>query len=149
MTVRIVPMTRAHIDAFMPYEHEMFGTEAWTAGSYRDELADTRYRHYVAAEDEDGTLLGWAGVMIVADTAQIMTVGVIPAAQKRGIGQRLLDALLDESRRRGAEAVVLEVRVDNEPALRLYRRNGFTDLRVRRGYYGHGRVDGLEMQRVL
>lgn len=149
MTVRIVPMTRAHIDAFMPYEHEMFGTEAWTAGSYRDELADTRYRHYVAAEDEDGTLLGWAGVMIVADTAQIMTVGVIPTAQKRGIGQRLLDALLDEARRRGAEAVVLEVRVDNEPALRLYRRNGFTDLRVRRGYYGHGRVDGLEMQRVL
>lgn len=149
MTVRIVPMTRAHIDAFMPYEHEMFGTEAWTAGSYRDELADTRFRHYVAAEDEDGTLLGWAGVMIVADTAQVMTVGVIPAAQKRGIGQRLLDALLDESRRRGAEAVVLEVRVDNEPALRLYRRNGFTDLRVRRGYYGHGRVDGLEMQRVL
>lgn len=149
MTARIVPMTRAHIDAFMPHEHEMFGTEAWTARSYRDELADTRYRHYVAAEDDDGALLGWAGVMVVGDSAQIMTIGVVPDAQRRGIGQLLLDALLDEARRRGAEAVFLEVRVDNAPALALYRRNGFTDLRVRRGYYGHGRVDGLEMQRAL
>src|SRR5438067_2279515 len=110
MTARIVPMTRAHIDAFMPYEHEMFGTEAWTARSYRDELADARYRHYVAAEDDDGELLGWAGLMIVGDSAQIMTIGVIPSAQRGGIGQLLLDALLDEARRRGAGAVYLEVR---------------------------------------
>ena len=149
MTARIVPMTAAHIDGFMPFEHEMFGTEAWTARSYRDELADKRYRHYVVAEDEDGTLLGWAGVMVVADTAQIMTVGVVPAAQRQGIGQLLVDALLDEARRRGAESVILEVRVDNAagaaplPPQRLRRPAG------RRGYYGHGRVDGLEMQRVL
>ncbi|MGN6606780.1 MAG: ribosomal protein S18-alanine N-acetyltransferase [Jatrophihabitans sp.] len=153
MTARIVPMTRAHIDALMPYEHEMFGTEAWSYASYRDELADKRFRAYYAAEDttdgRDGDLLGWAGVMVVGDTAQVLTVGVVPAARRRGIGQQLLDTLLDEARRRGAEQTVLEVRVDNEPALALYRRNGFADLRVRRGYYANGRVDALEMQRAL
>src|SRR5437763_12050358 len=107
MTSRIVPMTAAHIDAFMPYESEVFGTEAWTARSYRDELADRRFRHYVAAADEDASPLGWAGVMAVGDTAQAMTIGVVPAAQRRGVGQLLLDALLDEARGRGAEFVIL------------------------------------------
>ena len=56
----------------------MFGPEAWTADGYRDELADTRHRYYLAAVDEDGALLGWAGVRVIADTAEILTVGVIP-----------------------------------------------------------------------
>jgi ribosomal-protein-alanine N-acetyltransferase len=87
--------------------------------------------------------------MVVAEDAQILTIGTVPHRQREGIGQALLDELLDEAKRRGATAVFLEVRVDNEPARALYRRNGFVDLRVRRGYYENGRVDGLEMQRVL
>ena len=149
MTAVLVPMTNAHIDELMPYEKAMFGTEAWTRSGYRSELADTAYRHYLAAEDANGRLLGWAGVMVVADVAQILTVGVIPEVRRQGIGQQLLDALLAEARRREASAVFLEVRVDNEAAQELYRRNGFTTLRVRRGYYDHGRVDAVEMQRVL
>lgn len=149
MTTRLVPMTREHIDALWPYEHELFGSEAWTKSAYRDELADRRHRHYVVAEDEHGALLGWAGVLVLPDHAQILTVGVVPAAQRQGIGQQLLDGLLEEGRRRGAVAAFLEVRVDNAPAQRLYRRNGFTDLRIRRGYYDAGRADALEMQRVL
>jgi [ribosomal protein S18]-alanine N-acetyltransferase len=133
----------------MAHERDMFGPESWTHAGYREELADTRYRHYVAAEDEDGTLLGWAGLMVVADQAQILTIGTVPDRRRQGIGQALLDALLDEAKRRGASAVFLEVRVDNEAAQALYRRNGFADLRVRRGYYENGRVDGLEMQRAV
>jgi ribosomal-protein-alanine N-acetyltransferase len=140
-------MTAAHLDAVMRYEHEVFGTESWTRAGYRSELADTRYRYYVAAEDEDGALLGWAGLMTVADEAQILTIGVIPSARRRGVGQAMLDELLAEAARRGAVAVFLEVRVDNDAAQQLYRRNGFTDLRIRRGYYDNGRADALEMRR--
>ena len=61
----------------------------------------------------------------------------------------MLDALLDEARRRGAIEVILEVRVDNGPARRLYERNRFVPLRTRRGYYDLGRVDALELKRVL
>jgi ribosomal-protein-alanine N-acetyltransferase len=146
---RLVPMTEAHLDAVMRHEHEMFGPESWTRAGYRSELSDTRHRYYLAAEDDDGTLLGWAGLMVVAEDAQILTVGVVPAARRRGIGQGLLDAMLDEAKRRGALAVFLEVRADNDAAQALYRRNGFVDLRVRRGYYDSGRADALEMQRVL
>lgn len=147
--VDVVPMRAEHIDALMPYEHEMFGTEAWTAEGYRAELADTQHRYYLAAVDANAGLLGWAGVRVVADAAEVLTVGVIPAARRGGIGERLLAMLLDEARRRGATEVFLEVRVDNEAAQRLYEKAGFVRVGMRRGYYAGGSVDAVVMRRGI
>lgn len=147
--VTIVPMAVRHIDALMAYERDMFGTEAWSARGYRDELADTELRYYVAAEDDAGALLGWAGVYVIADSAEVLTVGVVPAARRHGIARLLLTRLLDEARRRGAREVFLEVRVDNTAALALYDREGFARVGRRRGYYDHGRVDAVVMRRAL
>jgi ribosomal-protein-alanine N-acetyltransferase len=145
----IVAMTAAHVDALMPYERDMFGTEAWTASSYLTELADRRSRFYLAAEDGDATLLGWAGVMVVADSAEILTVGVIDAARRRGIARALLAALLAEAVRRGAVEAFLEVRVDNAAARALYAADGFVEVGRRPGYYDGGRVDAVVMRREL
>jgi ribosomal-protein-alanine N-acetyltransferase len=145
----VVPMTAAHVDALMPYERELFGPEAWTADSYRAEVADTRSRYYVAVEDDDGALVGWGGVLVAADQAEILTVGVVPAAQRRGLARRMLAALYDEARRRGARELFLEVRVDNDAALALYESEDFARIGRRRGYYDHGRVDAVVMRREL
>jgi len=147
--ITIVPMTVAHIDALMPYEREMFGPEAWTASGYRSELADRRTRRYLAAVDDHGALLAWGGVRVIADEAEILTIGVIPAARRQGTAVRLLGELLDEARRRGAVEVFLEVRTDNEAARKLYVREGFAEIGVRRGYYDGGRVDGISMRKEL
>jgi ribosomal-protein-alanine N-acetyltransferase len=149
MVVDVVPMRAEHVDALMPYEQAMFGTEAWSAEGYRDELADKRHRYYLAALDQDGALMGWAGVRVVADSAEILTVGVIPAARRLGIGARLLAMLLDEARKRGATEAFLEVRVDNAAAQRLYERARFVPVGVRRGYYDGGRVDAVVMRKEL
>jgi ribosomal-protein-alanine N-acetyltransferase len=146
---QLVPMTVAHIDALLPYEREMFGTEAWTASSYRSELADTRYRYYVAVESDEGALLGWAGVMVLQDAAEILTVGVVPSARRAGLARLMLADLLDEAVRRGAKEAFLEVRVDNEPARSLYRREGFEEVGRRPGYYDAGRVDAVTMRKEL
>jgi [ribosomal protein S18]-alanine N-acetyltransferase len=146
---RLVPMTAAHVDALMPYERDMFGPEAWTANAYRQELADTRSRYYVAAEGGDGALLGWAGVMVVQDAAEILTVGVVPAARRTGLARLMLDDLLAEAVRRGAREVFLEVRIDNEAARSLYRGEGFAEIGRRRGYYEGGRVDAVTMRKEL
>jgi ribosomal-protein-alanine N-acetyltransferase len=147
--VELVAMRASHIDALMPFEREMFGTEAWTRGSYRAELADTRHRHYLAAEGPDGRLVGWAGVMVVADTAEILTVGVVPAARRAGIARRMVAALLSEAARRGVREVFLEVRVDLGAAQALYVEAGFERVGLRRGYYGGGRVDAVTMRKEL
>jgi len=146
---RVVPMTPAHVEQLMPYEHELFGTEAWSAASYCAELADTRTRHYVAVEGSDGQLLGWGGVLIAGDQAEILTVGVVPAAQRQGLARAMLAELYAAAVRRGARELFLEVRVDNAAAIALYAAEGFADIGRRRGYYEHGRVDALVMRRTL
>ncbi len=145
----IAPMTRSHIDELMPYELDLFGPEAWSAASYRDELADTRFRHYVVELGDGGELLGWAGVRVIDGEAEILTVGVIPSARRRGLGRELLRALLDEARRRAASEVFLEVRADNVGAQSLYETEGFAVLGRRRGYYDHGRMDAITMRLEL
>jgi ribosomal-protein-alanine N-acetyltransferase len=145
----IVQMTQAHIDELMPYEAELFGPEAWPASGYREELADRRHRWYVAALDEGGALVGWAGIRIVGTDAEVLTIGVIPSARRRKVATTLLGALMAEARSRGGRQVFLEVRVDNLPARRLYQREGFIELGIRRGYYDNGRVDAVMMGRAL
>lgn len=145
----VVAMTSRHVDLLMPYEHELFGNDSWTAQGYRAEIADKDSRYYIAVEDEAGELLGWAGLMVVADAAEILTVGVVPAAQRRGLARLMLAALYDETRRRGARELFLEVRVDNAAAITLYDSEGFEQVGRRRGYYDHGRVDAVVMRRVL
>jgi [ribosomal protein S18]-alanine N-acetyltransferase len=147
--VTIRRMRATDIDALMPYEKEMFGTEAWSRTSYRSELADGRHRYYVIAEDTGQNLLGWSGVMIIGRTAEILTVGVVPAARRAGIARRLIAMLLAEARRRRATEVFLEVRVDNVAARELYRTEGFAEIGLRRGYYDGGRVDAVTMQAEL
>jgi hypothetical protein len=65
-----------------------------------------------------------------------------------GIGSALLDGLLAEAARRGCTEIFLEVRVDNDRAQRLYRRRGFTEVGIRRGYYQPSNTDALVMRLV-
>lgn len=147
-TVALVPLTRAHVDQLLVHEREMFGPEAWSRAAYRAEIADPT-RHYVAAVDPDGALLGWAGVMVAGPSADVLTVGVVPSARRSGIGRQLLAALLSEARARGADEAFLEVRVDNHAARALYRGDGFVELGLRIGYYDYGRVDAVTMRKDL
>ena len=151
MTVpRIAPMTVAHIRSAMQYENDMFGTEAWTESGYRDELADVQHRHYLVAEDADsGDLLGWGGIRVVGAEADIVTVGVVPPARRRGVARQLIAAMLAEAVDRQVREVFLEVRVDNDAARALYASEGFEVLGVRRGYYENGRVDAVTMRKQL
>jgi ribosomal-protein-alanine N-acetyltransferase len=149
IAVSLVAMTPAHIDEVMRHERDMFGAESWSASAYREELADIRLRHYVAAVDDGGTLQGWGGVRVVVDEAEILTVGVVPSARRQGIGTSLLTALLDHARERGATQAYLDVRVDNADAQRIYERAGFIAIGRRRGYYDNGRTDSLTMSARL
>lgn len=141
-------MTTAHIAELMPYEPEMFGSEAWSPAAYREELRDTRSRHYVV-DVEDDALTGWAGVLVAGDQSEILTIGVIPAARRRGIARRLLADLYDHARARGAREMFLEVRADNDGTQALYRSEGFAEIGVRRGYYDNGRIAAVVMRREL
>lgn len=62
-------------------------------------------------------------------TGWIGGMGVVPALRRRGLGEALMRAVLDEARARGLREVTLEVLEQNEPAIRLYERLGFEPVR--------------------
>lgn len=77
--------------------------------------------------------------------AHIATIATHPDWRGRGIGQRILLALLREAQRRQAQTVTLEVRVSNLPAQRLYQKYGFREVGRRKAYYQDNREDALLM----
>jgi [ribosomal protein S18]-alanine N-acetyltransferase len=138
------PMRWWDIEAAMAIERELF-PDAWSAETFWAELARVpETRHYLVADD-DGAVVGYAGLMAVGRQADVQTVAVAPGQQGHGYGATLLRALLDEATRRGCAEVLLEVRVDNAAALHLYEKAGFERISVRRGYYPGG-VDGMVMR---
>jgi ribosomal-protein-alanine N-acetyltransferase len=137
------------IPAVMPIEHELFGDEAWSDGMFWSELAERDTRRYVVVDDDaTGAVCGYAGLCAYAPyEAYVQTIAVAPRAQRRGLGEAMLVELLGEAQRRSCDHVDLEVRADNDAAIRLYERHGFTQIAVRRGYYQPSGADAIVMRR--
>ncbi|QFG69150.1 ribosomal protein S18-alanine N-acetyltransferase [Ornithinimicrobium pratense] len=119
-------------------EREIFPDDAWSEATMWAELAMRPRRAYLVADDGVGgsSLVGYAGLDLAGDVADVMTVAVDPRARGRGLGAALLAGLHGLARDAGSRAVMLEVRADNEPAVGLYGAHGYEVLRTRRGYYG-------------
>ncbi len=88
-----------------------------------------------AVQTADPVVRGYAGYWYDGDDAEIMTIGVGRPYQRQGIAAALLETLIVSARRQGAKRMLLEVRVDNVPALALYERFGFTRMGLRKRYY--------------
>ena len=151
-TILLERMRWWHIEALLPLEAELFDDEPWTARTFWSELGQVATRHYVVARnagtsDGAGALVGYAGLCDYPDEAWVQTMAVAPRCQRRGLGGRLLSALLEEAGRRGQRVVSLEVRADNAPAQALYARFGFTRTGVRRGYYQPSGADAHVLTR--
>ncbi|WP_155336944.1 ribosomal protein S18-alanine N-acetyltransferase [Acrocarpospora corrugata] len=141
-------MTGFDLAAVLDIERATFPADAWTEGMLRGELADQpRTRHYLVAE-VDSRIVGYAGLAIAADQADVQTIAVYAEHRRSGIGSQLLTALLAEAARRGATKIFLEVRADNPPAQTMYANFGFEPYGVRRGYYDDG-TDAITMMREL
>ncbi|WP_238154434.1 ribosomal protein S18-alanine N-acetyltransferase [Ornithinimicrobium sufpigmenti] len=136
-------------------EGEIFPDDAWSEATMWAELAMRPRRAYLVADDgaQGGGLLGYAGLDLAGDVADVMTVAVDPRARGRGLGRALLTGLHDLARDAGCGAVMLEVRADNDSAVGLYRAHGYEVVRTRPGYYrdaaGGPARDALIMRKEL
>jgi ribosomal-protein-alanine N-acetyltransferase len=138
------------MDAVLALEHDLFPEDAWSRGMFWSELADARHpagtRTYLVAEDGGGRIVGYAGLAAVAGTGDVQTIATARDHWGTGLGSALLSALLRAATAAECHEVLLEVRVDNSRAQRLYERFGFVPIGIRRGYYQPGNVDALVMR---
>lgn len=143
------PLERRDIERCVALERELFaGDDPWSANAFRAELGSGAY--YLGAFDADGQLVGYAGLASVGRPgqfeAELHTIGVDSKAQGSGIGTALLAAMLTRADELDAP-VFLEVRTDNERAMRLYERHGFVRIGLRKRYYRPSGADAFTMKR--
>ena len=141
-------LTWTDIPDLVRLETEAFPDDAWSEASWWGELAGRPRRDYLVVE-RDGELAAYGGIDHGGQVADLMTIAVAPGHRGTGIGGDLLTELETRAATGGAEALMLEVRADNEPARTLYDRRGYDVLTVRRGYYQPGNVDALVMRKML
>lgn len=141
--VTITPMRMEDISRVLEIEQISFPTP-WPRDAYTHELRENRLACYLVARVMH-QIVGYTGMWIILDEAHVTTLAVDPESRRQRIGERLLVALLDEAMRRGARWVTLEVRKSNAAAQALYRKYGFKDIGVRKGYYSDNREDAIVM----
>lgn len=136
-------MTLADVESVYAIELATFPTP-WTLDSFYYELNENQFSHYLVAE-EDGKLIGFCGMWLVIDAAQITNVAVVETARGRGIGEALMREAIRVAREANMDVMSLEVRVTNKVAQNLYRKLGFEDGGIRKGYYTDNQEDALVM----
>jgi len=95
----------------------------------------------VMAQERYMILIGPSSYLIaskVCDEAEIERIAVLESARGQGLGREILESALEKLTTTGADRVFLEVRANNEIAIRLYERCGFVRNGLRRGYYEDG-----------
>ncbi|MDM5230599.1 ribosomal protein S18-alanine N-acetyltransferase [Lysinibacillus pakistanensis] len=117
----------------------------WTLDSFYYEVHENQYAHYVLAIDEEDHIIGFCGMWMVVDAAQITNVAVIESARGRGIGEGLMREAMRIAQQNEMEIMSLEVRVTNTVAQNLYRKLDFQDGGLRKGYYTDNGEDALVM----
>ena len=143
MTYTVVPMTYDHVPQAAELERLCF-PDPWSEGMLREHL-DNQCAAAVAAVGEDGTLLGYAGLLAVLDEGYITNVAVRPGFHRQGIASALLGVFLRFGEAGHLAFLTLEVRASNAAARALYDSLGFRAAGRRRNYYEHPREDAIIM----
>ncbi len=139
-------MRREDLPAVLAIERRAF-SQPWSRAFFEKELGTPFARLTVAMEDSPvrAQLVGYSCRWRVTDEVHLLNVAVHPGRRGGGIGRLLVEAVITEARSTAARTMFLEVRAGNIAARRLYRRLGFRDLGMRRGYYGPGQ-DAIVME---
>ena len=161
----VEPMRLRDIKEVMEIEHDSFPSP-WSARAYRRELLDNALSHYFVVRQRQmerlglgllarirhslgvgarSPVLGHAGFWLMAGEAHISTIAVQPDWRRRGVGELLLVAMLDQATELEADIATLEVRVSNGTAQNLYRKYGFRRVGLKRHYYRDRDEDALTM----
>lgn len=129
-------MAEIHQAAFPP-------EEAWSADAIAAQLAQPGVIGLLSPEG------GLVLARVAADEAEILTIGVLPAARRQGLGRRLLEAAMEAAARDGAETMFLEVSSRNLPARVLYEAAGFITIGQRARYYADGSDAFVQSRRLI
>lgn len=136
-------MTLHDVNEVYEIEKESF-TLAWTKEAFEQEMVKNDFAYYVVAETEEG-IIGYCGMWLVIDEAHITNIAISPSQRGKKLGEALMKAAIDSAKAQGAQLMTLEARVSNVVAINLYKKLGFQNGGIRKGYYTDNQEDAIVM----
>lgn len=146
--LEIRPMTKDDLASVLVIESDLFPIDAWTKELFLGELAEVSNSRDVAVAVIDSEVVGYASFRYVGKQGDVNTVAVSSVQQGKGIGTALMDWLESQAALRNVREVFLEVRSDNEAAMKMYASRGYERIDVRRNYYGNAIDANIMRKRV-
>lgn len=146
MTAAIAPAGPDKAALLAALHEAAFPADPWSDSAMARLIAMPGAFALIATADDEP--VGFVLARVAADEAEIVTLGVVPARARQGIGRHLLAAAAAEAGRRGAIRLFLEVAETNDAARRLYAADGFHEAGRRRRYYPDG-TDAVVLARPL
>ncbi len=101
--------------------------------------------YYIAWDALQEGVVGFAGIMVIAEDSELLNIAVDPKFQHKGIGTLLMDKIVEESWKNGADRIFLEVRSGNTKAQQLYKQYCFKVIGKRKNYYNNPTEDAWVM----
>ncbi len=131
--------------------HDKAFHRPWTALEFEELLKSPGVFAVLGEAGEPAEAKGFVLCRSIAGEAEVLTIAVDPAARRRGWGAALVEVAAGVAAETGAEALFLEVAVDNAAAIALYQATRFAKVGLRKGYYPHpdGAKDAVVMRRAL
>jgi [ribosomal protein S18]-alanine N-acetyltransferase len=147
MQIRL--MAAADLDRVLAVAESLPDAPHWPRTAYIKALDPTSTPQRVAlvvAGSTPAEVAGFAVASVIAPQAELESIAVAAASQRRGAGRRLFGALAAELKQAGAGELLLEVRASNLTALGFYRSLGFVETGRRLRYYADPVEDAVLMR---
>ena len=142
--IQYVLFDESHVAPIAELEKLCF-SDPWSVRSIASELNNPLSLWFVAVNGEE--VIGYVGSQSVLDEADMMNLAVSGRYRRQKIGENLVEVLIENLRKRAVKSLSLEVRVSNEPAIRLYEKLGFAQVGRRPKYYANPREDALILRK--
>jgi ribosomal-protein-alanine N-acetyltransferase len=129
------------IPVLATYEKELFPYSPWSTAQFKEEFAGIPTTRFMSVAEDGNTIVGYCGVFVPAPgvEADILTVAVLPAYRRQGIAKEFMRQIEEYAVGKEASAMMLEVELSNESAIKLYQSLGYMKISVRMDYYGPGK----------
>ncbi len=144
--ITIVNAERSDLDEIMEIERSVFSVP-WSENNMLFEI-DSDDAFFALAKD-NGRIIGFVVMHGFSDEAEIFNIAVREEYRRQKTGTLLLRNALARAEEAGYKKLYLEVRAGNTAAIEMYKKNGFTLLGVRKGYYDYLKEDALIMMRDM
>ncbi|MBO4312330.1 MAG: ribosomal protein S18-alanine N-acetyltransferase [Desulfovibrionaceae bacterium] len=146
-SIRFRELGESYAAALAELEAVCFPNHGWSAEDMRNMFSQNAFRAYGLLEGSG--LAAYTTLFHVADSIEILNIGVLPERRCQKLGRALLERVLRREAETGILRAFLEVRVGNTPAIRLYEGLGFVRTCRRRGYYADTGEDALLYELAL